>query len=118
MGLLQEGYMGTNNQLQMVHIRPFLPAMLDAFPVIEARKALRVMISWGTRFLIPVAVVYRTNGGFPCYRRLLYDRSLGILTQEPSECSRMTALIPINERSKACWPGFTPRVLPSEACRT
>jgi Protein of unknown function (DUF1524) len=44
--------MVTINLLQMIQIRPLLLAVLDVFSVAEARQALRLMVSWGVRFLI------------------------------------------------------------------
>jgi hypothetical protein len=51
-GATARGHMGTINLLQMVQIRPLLLAVLDRFTVAEVRKALKLMVSWGTRFLV------------------------------------------------------------------
>jgi hypothetical protein len=51
-GATARGHMATINVLQMVQIRPLLLAVLDRFAVPEVRKALKLMVSWGTRFLI------------------------------------------------------------------
>jgi hypothetical protein len=51
-GATARGHMATINLLQMVQIRPLLLAILDKFTVAEVRKSLKLMVSWGTRFLI------------------------------------------------------------------
>src|SRR5665213_945416 len=51
-GATARGHMGTISLLQMIQIRPLLLAVLDKFAVAEVRKTLKLMISWGTRFLI------------------------------------------------------------------
>lgn len=40
------------NLLRMVQVRPLLLALLDKFSVPEAKKAIRLIVSWGVRFLI------------------------------------------------------------------
>ncbi len=42
----------TINLLRMVQVRPLLLAVLDKFTVAEAKRALRLAVSWGVRFLI------------------------------------------------------------------
>jgi hypothetical protein len=42
----------TINLLRMVQVRPLLLAILDKFSVPEARKAFRLAVSWGVRFLV------------------------------------------------------------------
>lgn len=45
-------HVGTLNLLGMIQMRPLILSVLDKFPVEEAKKALRVMVSWAVRFLI------------------------------------------------------------------
>ena len=45
-------HMNTLNLLRMIQIRPLILAVLSEFSVPEARKALRLMVSWVVRFLI------------------------------------------------------------------
>lgn len=42
----------TINILRMVQVRPLLLAVLDKFGVADTRKALRLTVSWGVRFLV------------------------------------------------------------------
>jgi hypothetical protein len=44
--------MDTLNVLGMERIRPLILAVLSVFPVKEARRALRLLVSWGVRLLI------------------------------------------------------------------
>jgi hypothetical protein len=51
-GTTAKDHMATLNELGMVQIRPLLLAVLNNFTVAEARKALRLMVTWSVRFLI------------------------------------------------------------------
>lgn len=51
-GTTARDHIGTINLLRMVQIRPLLLAILKKFEPSEVRKSLRVMVSWGVRFLI------------------------------------------------------------------
>ena len=42
----------TINLLRMVQVRPLLLAILAKFSAAEARKALRLVVAWGVRFLV------------------------------------------------------------------
>lgn len=42
----------TINLLRMVQVRPLLLAVLDKFTVAEAKKAFRLAVAWGVRFLV------------------------------------------------------------------
>lgn len=42
----------TINLLRMVQVRPLLLAVLEKFSIAEARKAFRLAVAWGVRFLI------------------------------------------------------------------
>lgn len=45
-------HIATINLLRMVQVRPLLLALVEHFSVQEARKALRLVVSWGVRFLV------------------------------------------------------------------
>ncbi len=45
-------YMSTLNLLGMEQMRPLIMAVLDNFSPVEVRLSLKVMVSWGVRFLI------------------------------------------------------------------
>ena len=51
-GMTARGHMSTLNLLGMVQIRPLLLAVLSGFKVTEIKRTLRLMVSWGVRFLI------------------------------------------------------------------
>jgi hypothetical protein len=51
-GTTAKGHVATINMLGMVQIRPLMLAVLSKFSVPEVRKALRLMVAWGVRFLI------------------------------------------------------------------
>lgn len=42
----------TINLLRMIQVRPLLLAILEKFSIPEARKAFRLVVSWGVRFLV------------------------------------------------------------------
>ena len=52
LGSTAKGHMTTMNLLGMVQIRPLLLAVLSSFTDKEIKNALRLMVSWGVRFLI------------------------------------------------------------------
>jgi uncharacterized protein with ParB-like and HNH nuclease domain len=45
-------HMETLNELGMIQIRPLLLAILSKFSVVEAKKCLKLFVSWSVRFLI------------------------------------------------------------------
>ena len=42
----------TINLLRMVQVRPLLLALLEKFTAVEAKKAFRLIVAWGVRFLV------------------------------------------------------------------
>jgi hypothetical protein len=52
LGTEARDHIGLISTLKMIQIRPLLLAVLAKFTIPEQKKALRVMVSWGVRFLV------------------------------------------------------------------
>jgi hypothetical protein len=97
-GTTAREHMATINLLRMVQIRPLLLAILKEFPRREVQKSLKLMVSWGVRFLISGGV----GGG--TLETYYSDRAVrvrnGVITNTRDLINAMRDVVPSDSRFK------------------
>jgi hypothetical protein len=95
-GATAQGHMRTLNTLGITRIRPLIIAVLDDFSLAQARKSLRLFVSWAVRFMISGGLGTGTLEEYYCERAK--EIRTGTLKSAAKLRDAMGSLVPNDEK--------------------